>query len=53
MKLKFFYRDGNNYKCTWIQEVDDEYWNDFLTKMQNDEDNKKIYNIKFEYDYHI
>jgi hypothetical protein len=38
MKVKFFYRDGNNYKCTWIQEVDDEYWNDFLTKMQNDEE---------------
>jgi hypothetical protein len=38
MKVKFFYRDGNNYKCTWIQEVDNEYWNDFLTKMQNDEE---------------
>lgn len=38
MKVKLFYRDGNNYKCTWTQEVDDEYWNDFVSRfLENNE----------------
>lgn len=36
MKVKFFYRDGDNYKCVWIQDVDDEVWNDFKKTIESD-----------------
>ena len=38
MKVKFFYRDGSNYKCTWIQEVEQEYWDDFVNQLDEEYD---------------
>ena len=38
MKVKFFYRDGNNYKCMWTQEVDNDCWNDFVQQIESDGD---------------
>lgn len=38
MKVKFFYRDGDNHKCVWVQHVDDEVWNDFINDFSSDGD---------------
>lgn len=36
MKVRLFYRDGDNYKCTWVQEVDSDMWNDFKSEIESE-----------------
>lgn len=36
MKVKLFYRDGDNYKCTWHQEIDNDIWKEFLNSFGNE-----------------
>jgi hypothetical protein len=34
MKVRFFYRDGDNYKCNWLQDVDSNMWNEFKANIE-------------------
>ena len=42
MKVRFFYRDGNNYKCIWLQDVDADMWNEFKANVEEDFLDKKL-----------
>jgi hypothetical protein len=36
MKVRFFYRDGDNYKCCWLQDVDDNIWNEVKGEVESE-----------------
>lgn len=37
MKVTFFYRDGNNYKCVFEHNIDKEVWNDFMASNEGED----------------